>query len=255
MYARSADGTDVYFETTGDAPTALVFVHGWLGNARWWDAQRDTFAARDRVVALDLGGHGRSTRTRPAWTAEAYADDIVAVARAVGAPRTIVVGHSMAGAYATLAAPRIDGLAALVLVDTLKDLDALPTAAQVAPMLARYRTDYAAVVRETLPAWLFGPRTPPAVAARLTDEFLAVPGDVAADLLAPLYTLDVRAAARAVRVPVRGIASDLSPASREHDRAYFADYDHVILPGLGHYPMLEDPAAFDAALRGWLDAC
>ena len=73
MLARSRDGSEIYYEVSGDAAAtvALVFVHGWMGNVRWWDAQRDAFAATHRVVALDLAGHGRSSRTRSAWSAEA----------------------------------------------------------------------------------------------------------------------------------------------------------------------------------------
>ena len=58
----------------------------------------------------------------------------------------------------------------------------------------------------------------------------------------------MRAAARRVTVPVRGITTDLSPADRDANRAYFADYDHVVIAGYGHYPMLEVPEMFDALL-------
>ena len=250
MLARSRDGSDIYYETTGDADIALVLVHGWLGNVRWWDGVRDAFAATHRVVALDLAGHGRSSRTRTDWTAQAYADDILAVVAAVGAPRVVLVGHSMAGAYAALAAPAV--AERLILVDTMKNLDAMPPIEQVDAMLAMYRADYPKAVREILPRFLFAPGTPRAVAERLTAEFSAATGDEAARLLSPLYRFDIHAAARAVRVPVRGIATDLTPSAPEVSRTYFADFAEVLLPGLGHYPMLEAPEAFEAALRAQL---
>lgn len=253
MLARSNDGSDIHYEVTGDADTALVFIHGWLGNVRWWDAQREAFAATHRVVTIDLAGHGRSSHARAAWTAQAYASDILAVTRAVAAPRVVLIGHSMSGAYATLAAPDVANLAALVLVDTLKDLDATPTPEQVAPMLAAYRSDYRSTVETVLPSWLFAAQTPAAVRERLTREFLAVPGDTAARLLEPLYGFDVRAAARRVRVPVRAIGTDLHPNNTAGNRAYFADYRYVEIAGCGHYPMLEAPDAFTAALRAELE--
>jgi pimeloyl-ACP methyl ester carboxylesterase len=249
MFVRSKDGSEIHYEVTGDADTALVFVHGWMGNVRWWDAARDAFAGTHRVVTLDLAGHGRSTRTRPSWTAEAYADDIVAVVRAVNAPRVVLVGHSMSGAYAVLACPHVENLAAVILVDTLKDLEATPPPEQVEAILARYRADFSTAVATMLPQFLFAPGTPGPVRERLTREFLTATGDVAATLLAPLYRMDVRAPARAVRVPVRGIATDLHPTNIAVNRAYFADYDSVTIPGFGHYPMLEAPEAFNAALR------
>lgn len=243
MQARSADGTAIHYDVTGDAATALVFVHGWMGNGTWWDAQRDAFVATHRIVQMDLGGHGRSGR-RAAHSGEAYAADIAAVVRAVAAPHTIVVGHSMAGAYALLAnvGERI------VLVDTVKNLGNAMTYAQVEPMLASYRADYPRALAETLPKFLFAQRTPAAVRERLTREFGSVSGDTASELLAPLYRCDLRAAARNVRVPVRGIGTDLSPHDDAANREYLADYAYVELAGYGHYPMLEAPYEFNTLL-------
>jgi len=243
MQARSSDGTAIHYDVTGDAATALVFVHGWMGNGTWWDAQRDAFAATHRVVQMDLGGHGRSGR-RAQPSGEAYAADIAAVVRAVAAPHTVVVGHSMAGAYALLANVGERN----VLADTVKNLGAVMTYAQVEPMLASYRADYPRALAEALPKFLFGARTPAAVKERLIREFSAVSGDVAADLLAPLYRCDLRAAAKQVRVPVRGIGTDLSPHDDAANREYLADYAYVELAGYGHYPMLEAPDELDALL-------
>jgi len=254
MHATSADGSQVHYEVTGAGDTALVFVHGWLGSSRWWDAQRDAFAARYQIVQLDLVGHGQSARTRPQWSAAAYAADIAAVVRAATTSRVVLVGHSMSGAYAVAAAPAIDRLAAVILVDTLKNLDAIQPPEQVDAMLATYRADYRKAVETIVPRFMFAPGTPPAVAARLTAEFLTVTGDVAATLLEPLYRYDVRPAARALRVPVRGIDTDLHPGDVAANRTYFADYAVTTLAGFGHYPMLEAPDAFNAALRATLDA-
>ncbi len=54
-------------------------------------------------------------------------------------------------------------------------------------------------------------------------------------------------------VPVRAINSDNQPTHLEGNRRWFADYDVEVLPGLGHYPMLEAPAAFNQALRTVLE--
>lgn len=259
MHTRSADGVEIYYEVTGGsggsdhAETALVFVAGWMGNVRWWDAQRDAFAATHRVVTLDLAGHGKSGRDRETWTAQAYANDIAAVVRAVNAPRVILVGHSMSGAYVVLAAPQVERLAEVILVDTLKNLDETPPPEQIEQMFGIYRADYPTAVRTIARQFLFAPGTPKAVSDRLTGEFLQVSGDEAVRLLAPLYQFDVRDAARAVGVPVRAIDTDLHPHDVAANRKYFADYDCVTIPGFGHYPMLEAPEAFNAALRSQIE--
>ncbi len=253
MLTRSSDGVELYYEVTGDAETAVVFVAGWLGNARWWDAQRDELAASHRVVALDLAGHGKSGRDRETWTAQAYADDIAAVVRAVAAPRVILVGHSMSGAFSVLAAPQLAGLAGIILVDTLKNLEGMPPMEQVEAMFAKYREDFAGTVRTIRAPLLYGAKTPPELRERLDREAIAAAtGDEAVRLIEPFYQLDVRDAAKAVRVPVRGIDTDLHPHAPEINRKYFADYDHVTIPGYGHYPMIEAPREFNAALRAQL---
>jgi pimeloyl-ACP methyl ester carboxylesterase len=250
--AVSSDGTSIHYEVTGQGDPALVFVHGWLGSTRWWDAPRDHFAPRHRVVALDLAGHGRSSAGRTDWSIARYADDVRAVVRAVAAPRVVLVGHSMSGPNALEASLELPSVEGVVLVDTLKNLDRIPSAEQAKPLIDLYRADFRRAVEEVLPEHLYSPSTPPAVRARLTAEFLAVPADFAATALEPLYRHDVRALARRVRVPVRAIVSDLEPVDPAVNRGYLRDYDCVTVAGVGHYPMLERPAEFAAALEACL---
>ncbi|MBK9033150.1 MAG: alpha/beta hydrolase [Myxococcales bacterium] len=254
MQVASADGVPIAYEVAGAGDVGLVFVHGWCGNKRWWDAQRDAFAATHTVAQLDLAGHGDSGGARARWSIEAYAGDVIAVAGQVRCRRLVLVGHSMAGAIVLEAAPALDRVAAVVLIDTLKDLEQVTPPAQVEQMLGRYRDDYRATVEGVLPAYLFAPGTPAEVRARLTAEFLRVDGPRAAQLLEPLYRYDARAAAAKVAVPVRAINGDLHPTNVVANRRCLRDFTCTILPGVGHYPMLECPAAFDRALAATLAA-
>jgi pimeloyl-ACP methyl ester carboxylesterase len=251
-HVASSDQTRIHYTVDGAGPTALVFVHGWLGNVAWWSAQRDFFADRYTVVRIDLGGHGASDRTRTRWSAAQYADDLRAVADRVDARDLVLVGHSMAGAYVVEAAPAIARTRAIVLVDTLKDLDQLMTAAQAQQMFALYAADFRAAVTDVLPRYLFADATPAAVRERLQREFLAYDGQAAIARLEPLYAMDLRALARRVSVPVRAINADFTPTNAAANRAYFRDYDHVTIAGTGHYPMLERPDDFNRLLDGVL---
>ena len=51
--ARSADGVPIHYTVTGAGEPALVFVHGWAIDGRYWDAQVPVFARTHRVVILD----------------------------------------------------------------------------------------------------------------------------------------------------------------------------------------------------------
>lgn len=252
QHVQSADGLSIAYESSGTGATALVFVHGWLGSGRWWDAQRDAFAARFKVVQLDLGGHGASGRERAQHSAQAYANDIVSVVKAIDAQRVVLVGHSMSGAYAVLAAPQLPNAVAMVLVDTLKNVEEQMPKAQLDGMFELYRRDFRAAVEGVLPMWLFAPGTPAEVSARLKREFLERNGAEGVALLEPLYAIDLPTACKAVKGPVRAINTDLQPTDVEANRRHFGDYAARIMPGFGHYPMLEAPHAFNAALEGTL---
>jgi pimeloyl-ACP methyl ester carboxylesterase len=247
-HVESTDHLRIHYQVAGRGSTALVFVHGWLGNTAWWDAQRAHLADRYTVVAIDLPGHGQSDTGRTAWSAAQYAEDIRAVVDQLDAPRIILVGHSMSGAYVLLASRLIARTTAIVLVDTLKDLDQVMTAQQAAPLLALYRSDFRSAVEQVLPQYLFAPTTPPEVRARLQREFLQQDANLAVRVIEPLYAMDPREAARLVEVPVRAINSDASPTQVEHNRKYLRDFDSVTIAGTGHYPMLERPDEFNRLL-------
>jgi len=247
-HAVTTDQLRVHYEVTGTGDTALVFVHGWLGNARWWDAQRDFFRDRYTVVAIDLPGHGNSDKTRSSWSAAQYADDIKAVVDQLAVHDVVLVGHSMSGAWVVEAAPRIANTRAVVLIDTLKNLDQLFTREQADQLLALYRSDFRGAVENVLPQRLFSQHTPPAVRSRVQAEFLQADPRLAVQIIEPLYRMDVREAARRVTVPVRAINADFTPTNVEANHTYFRDYAVDTIAQSGHYPMLERPDELSRAL-------
>lgn len=248
----SKDQTQISYELSGKGDTALLFAHGWLGNKHWWDLQRSYFSDSFQVAALDLAGHGDSGKTRTDWSSTSYADDIVAVAKALPVKNIILIGHSMSGAYSTEAALRIPNLKALILVDTLKDLDQQFTIEQMAPVLDLYRKDFNNAVLNMIPQYLFVETTPPDVKKQLQNEFLTHEANFAATCLEPLYKTDFRQYASQVKVPVRAINSDVGETSKINNSKYYQNFDYSIIKGVGHYPMLEKPEEFNLALDNFL---
>jgi len=121
---RADDGLEIVGEVRGQGDTALIFLHGWCGDREYWKHQVEVFAADYRVVALDQAGHGESGKSRKAWTADGLAGDVEAVVTALGLKRVILVGHSMAGWVALLAAKRMPGtVVAVIGVDTLQNAE------------------------------------------------------------------------------------------------------------------------------------
>jgi long-chain acyl-CoA synthetase len=80
----------------------LVLLHGFGGRARQWRYQIEAFAERNRVLALDLRGHGRSSHRSRHYSMATLLQDLTSVleARGVNEP-FVLVGHSFGGAIAT----------------------------------------------------------------------------------------------------------------------------------------------------------
>ncbi|WP_405983322.1 alpha/beta fold hydrolase [Streptomyces sp. NBC_00872] len=101
-YLAVDDGTIAY-EVAGSGPL-IVLAHG-MGDSR--AAYRAVIpplvAAGYRVATVDLRGCGESSVDWPAWSRTAIAGDLLAVIRHLGGP-AVLVGHSISGGAATIAA-------------------------------------------------------------------------------------------------------------------------------------------------------
>ncbi len=98
---KSADGTVIAYDRTGDGPALIVSVGAFC--------TRHTFAApedlrrRFTVVTYDRRGRGDSGDTQP-FTPEREYEDLAAVAAATGAEPPFLFGHSSGAAIALRAA-------------------------------------------------------------------------------------------------------------------------------------------------------
>ena len=115
---RVDDGVTLSYQVHGGGPATILFMHGWAGSGAQFD---ETIADLDlnalRVVTMDLRGHGDSDTTVQPYGLDRIADDVWAVADAVGAPRIVLIGFSMSGKFAQYVAlrqpERVSGLVLL----------------------------------------------------------------------------------------------------------------------------------------------
>src|SRR5262249_7740442 len=121
--AISADGVTIHYDVQGQGATALVFVHGWCCDRRYWDRQTAHFAPDYTVVWLDLAGHGTSGHDRTTWTIPAFGADIVAVVEQLGLAQVVLIGHSAGGLVVIEAARRLPTtVIGVVGVDTWRNI-------------------------------------------------------------------------------------------------------------------------------------
>lgn len=105
--------------TTGEPP--IVLLHGATFRSEDWENIFPRLATRYRVIAYDARGHGKSGRAATYAIGE-FADDLLRVIDTVAGRPAIVIGHSLGGAAALVAAAkRPDAVRALVLEDPVVD--------------------------------------------------------------------------------------------------------------------------------------
>src|SRR6516162_4562733 len=88
----------------GDAPVLLV--HGFGADLNTWMFTQPALATGRRTLALDLPGHGGSAKDVGAGDAESLTDAVEGALGVLRLERIHLVGHSMGGAIAALAALR-----------------------------------------------------------------------------------------------------------------------------------------------------
>ena len=248
--ATSPDGIPIRYHAAGKGDPALVFVHCGGCERGFWDGQVAHFAAKHRVVALDLAGHGQSGGGRKDWTMPAFGEDVVSVVDALGLKRVVLIGHSIGGPVVLEAARRMPGrVAGLVLVDTLVDFEQKrPAAEEMEKVLSELQAHYRATTTAYVSKLLFSASTPEAVKARVLEAVLSAPQEIGVAAARSSVAYDPLPALREIKAPIRAINADLFPTNVEGNRRHVPGYQVAIMKGVGHYPMLEQPEAFNALL-------
>jgi len=247
--AASADGVRIHYETAGKGRPAVVLVHCWTCDSGLWRDEVGRLAKRRQVVTLDLAGHGRSGRTRRDYTMEAFGEDVKAVADALKLDRIVLVGHSMGGAVILEAARRLGGrVVGLVPIDTLLDVEQTTDPKETDAVIAKMRVDYKGETTAFLRQYLFATTTPPAVADRVLAQTTSFPVEIALSALRNNWNYLAAPAFEAVKVPIVAVNGDRFPTNFEANRRHAPQFDALIMKGVGHYPMLEDPPRFGRLL-------
>ena len=250
---RSADGVQVHYEVHGNGAPALVFVHGWSCDRGYWRGQVGHFADRYQVVTIDLAGHGESGLGRQSWTMPAFGADVAAVVEQLGLRETVLVGHSMGGdviVEATLRLP--DRVAGLVWVDTYRTLDETDSAGPPENFFTPFREDFVTATRDFVRR-MFTPGSDAELAEWVAADMSAAPPEVALDAMRHALTAEhgTIAALRDVTAPVVAINPDWRPT--DVDALARHGVRAVLVSGVGHFVMMEDPAAFNRVLGETID--
>ena len=242
---HAPDGVRIAYSAAGAGETALVFVHGGLGDRTFFEGQLRAFAGRYRAIALDLAGHGQSGANRAKWGLPEFGADVKAVVEAEKLKRAILLGNSLGGPTAIEAALLLPGrVIGVVGIDTFHSLTYTWTEEEARKRGEAFRVDYPGSLKEMVKT-LFHPDTDPAVMADAERRMQGTSPGTAHAMFVSLGGYNQADSAQKLAVPLRAINGDLYPTDVEGARKTKPDFRAVIMKHMGHYPMIERPDEFN----------
>lgn len=249
------DGVAIWYQEAGEG-RPLVLVHGITESAEMWAPLVADLAADHRVVALDLRGHGRSSRAQP-YDTVTFATDVHELLDGLGiGGEAVLVGHSLGGVVVTAYAA-LHECRGVVNVDQPLDLASFRAGLQqLAPML---RGDDAAfrqaigMVFESMQGQLGGAEAERIAAIRQPEQDVVLGvWDPVIDLPAEDLQALVRSLGEPVRVPYLALHGiDPGEGYGEWLRALIPTAVYELWPDVGHYPQLVEPEHFTARVRAF----
>ena len=250
MPKLNRDGVNIYYEVHGEGP-AVLLSHGYSATSQMWRGQIEPLAKTHKVVTWDMRGHGQSDYPEdPAQYSEpATVADMAAILDAVGAEKAVIGGLSLGG-YMSLAFNRVhpERVTALLIIDTGPG----------------YRSD------EAREGWN---QNALKTADRYDRDGLGRQAEASAEV-----RISEHCNAEGLAKAARGMLTQRDPGVinslptiavpsivvvGENDKPFLnaADYmaakipgaTKVVIPNAGHAANIDQPAAFNAAILGFLE--
>lgn len=231
------NGARIWYADWGkptDAPPVLL-LHGGFGNSNYFGNLIPALLAQGyRVIAMDSRGHGRSTRNTAPMSYHLMAQDVIGLLDRLKITKVNLVGWSDGGCTGLdLALNHPERLAGLFAFGANADVSGQKEGADKTPVFAAYLKRTADEYQTLSPT----PRDWPAFSAAVGKMWDTLPAFTAEQL--------------------RSIKVRTTIADGEYDEGIKQDHDRymaatipgarlVIMTGVSHFAMLQNPAEFNA---------
>jgi len=241
MSALLLEGQIIHYEVLGRG-RPIIFLHGWVGSWRYWISSMQVASTSFRAYALDLWGFGDTARDPQKYSLNQQANLLNRFLDDLGVAKVAIVGHGLGAlvgfTYAARWPTSVDRIMAVNCPLSFEDID---TRLRTFPTI------------QELVNWL-GNRSLE-VSNALSDaskvDPIAVSGSINSYQSNGLF-----GKVRQTQIPTLLVYGQSDPAILTPD---FKDEDklphmmhQVVLEGVGHFPMIDNPSRFNRLLTDFL---
>lgn len=247
-WSATVDGIEINWTSSGSGPQTVIFVHGWTCDLTSWQYQVPEISQQYRVITLDLPGHGESGSPGDGqFSMDLFARAVEAVRSDAQIDRAVFVGHSMGTPVVrqyTLLYPQ--HVAGLVLVDGIVQLAGTPPVPRprlIGPDGQRIRE----VIARNMASTATSEVQSQILEMMLGTSEATADGAMIATWDQSWWTNDV------VSLPVLGVYAEMSAlANPDGLKRLYSQLEYHVIPGTGHFLMMEKPQEFNQLLSDFL---
>jgi len=240
----------------------ITFSNSLATNVTMWDEQAALLSGDWRVLRYDQRGHGGTDVTAPPYSFDVLVKDVIALWDALGVRRSVFCGLSMGGTTGVgLAVEYGDRLSAFIGCDLRYESE---------PAFVKAWDERIAMARERGMPGMAGPTTGrwfteafaknPANAAtmdKISAMVASTPLDGFIGCSNALQNISYGDKLKRINVPTLFICGEHDPAANASYmrpmKEAVAGSELVVVPDAGHISNMENPAAFNAGLTGFLE--
>lgn len=265
-FATTGAGVRIHYLQSDDESSsrAIVLIPGWRLPAYLWNEQLVKSAGTNRMIAIDPRSQGESTKTADGNTPESRARDLHEVLARMKVSSYVLVGWSQGAqdVSAYLQQFGTGSIAGIVLVDSPVSYgpDEVEIHKEFSKAILSNISIYAnhpQEFSEGMVQSIFAKPHPDLDLPKIVQTALQTPTNTGvAMLIADIFGADRRPALAKLDKPALVIASGNSPLLdvQKEMAASIPNSKFVVVPGTAHAVFVDDPRAFDTALRSFLES-